>query len=59
VLALAAAAAVKEYTAIAGWVKDVPPPVLADLYPAARRQTGTPPSKATIWPMTTTPSNDN
>jgi hypothetical protein len=29
------------------------------LVPAARRQTGTPPSKATIWPMTTTPSNDN
>ena len=35
VLALAAAAVVagmKGYTAIAGWVKDVPPPVLADLY---------------------------
>jgi DDE_Tnp_1-associated len=35
VLALAAAAVVagmKGYTAIAGWVKDVPLPVLADLY---------------------------
>ena len=35
VLALAAAAVVagmKGYTAIAGWVKDVPPPLLADLY---------------------------
>src|SRR6266568_238281 len=35
VLALAAAAVVagmKGYTAIAGWVRDVPPPVLADLY---------------------------
>ena len=35
VLALAAAAVVagmKGYTAIAGWVKDVPAPVLADLY---------------------------
>jgi hypothetical protein len=35
VLALAAAAVVagmKWYTAIAGWVKDVPLPVLADLY---------------------------
>jgi hypothetical protein len=45
VLALAAAAVVagmKGYTAIAGWVKDVPPPVLADLYlrpaPARRRR---------------------
>jgi hypothetical protein len=39
VLELATAAEeVKEYTAIAGWVKDVPPPVLADLYlrPGAR-----------------------
>ena len=38
VLALAAAAVVagmKGYTAIAGWVKDVPPPVLADLYRGA------------------------
>ena len=35
VLALAAAAVVagmRGYTAIAGWVKDVPPPVLAELY---------------------------
>jgi hypothetical protein len=35
VLVLAAAAVVagmRGYTAIAGWVKDVPPPVLADLY---------------------------
>ncbi len=40
-LALAAAAGGKEYTAIAGCVKDLPPPVLADLYLRARRQTGT------------------
>jgi hypothetical protein len=43
VLALAAAAVVagmKGYTAIAGWVKDVPPPVLADLYLWARCRSG-------------------
>ena len=43
VLALAAAAVVagmKGYTAIAGWVKDVPPPVLADLYMRAGGEPG-------------------
>jgi DDE family transposase len=49
VLALAAAAVVagmKGYTAIAGWVKDVPPAVLADLYMRAGASPARPPSKA-------------
>ncbi len=52
VLVLAAAAGVagvKGYTAIAGWVTDVPPPVLADLYLRAGARPARPPSKATIW----------
>src|SRR6266516_6169991 len=56
VLALAAAAVVagmKGYTAIAGWVKDVPPPVLADLYLRAGAAPARPPSKATIWRVIT------
>jgi predicted transposase YbfD/YdcC len=56
VLALAAAAVVagmKGYTAIAGWVKDVPPPVLADLYLRAGAAPVRPPSKATIWRVIT------
>jgi predicted transposase YbfD/YdcC len=56
VLALAAAAVVagmKGYTAIAGWVKDVPPPVLADLYLRAGARPAPPPSKATIWRVVT------
>jgi hypothetical protein len=56
VLALAAAAVVagmKGYTAIAGWVKDVPPPVLADLYMRAGASPARPPSKATIWRVVT------
>ena len=56
VLALAAAAAVagmKGYTAIAGWVKDVPAPVLADLYLRAGASPARPPSKATIWRVLT------
>jgi predicted transposase YbfD/YdcC len=56
VLALAAAAVVagmKGYTAIAGWVKDVPPPVLADLYLRAGASPAPPPSKATIWRVLT------
>src|SRR5258706_2225187 len=51
VLALAAAAVVagmKGYTAIAGWVKDVRPPVLAGLYLRAGASPARPPSKATI-----------
>ena len=56
VLALAAAAVVagmKGYTAIAGWVKDVPPPVLADLYLRVGAGPAPPPSKATIWRVIT------
>src|SRR5260370_197580 len=56
VLALAAGAVVagmKGYTAIAGWVKDVPPPVLADLYLRAGAAPAPPPSKATIWRVIT------
>ncbi len=56
VLALAAAAVVagmKGYTAIAGWVRDVPPPVLADLYLRTGAGPTRPPSKATIWRVVT------
>jgi predicted transposase YbfD/YdcC len=56
VLALAAAAVVagmKGYTAIAGWVRDVPVPVLADLYLRAGAGPAPPPSRATIWRVVT------
>jgi predicted transposase YbfD/YdcC len=56
VLALAAAAVVagmKGYTAITGWVKDVPPPVLAGLYMRAGASPARPPSKSTIWRVLT------
>jgi predicted transposase YbfD/YdcC len=56
VLALAAAAVVagmKGYTAISGWVADVPPPVLAGLYLRAGAIPGPPPSKTTIWRVIT------
>jgi len=56
VLALAAAAVVagmKGYTAIAGWVRDVPAPVLADLYLRTGAGPARPPSKATIWRVVT------
>jgi len=56
VLALAAAAVVagmKGYPAITGWVKDVPPPVLADLYMRAGASPARPPSKSTIWRVIT------
>lgn len=56
VLALAAAAVVagmKGYTAISGWVADVPPPVLADLYLRCGAAPAPPPSKTTIWRVLT------
>ena len=43
----------KGYTAIAGWVRDVPPAVLADLYMRAGAGPARPPSKATIWRVVT------
>ena len=56
VLALAAAAVVagmKGYTAISGWVADVPPQVLADLYLRCGAGPALPPSKTTIWRVMT------
>jgi predicted transposase YbfD/YdcC len=56
VLALAAAAVVagmKGYTAISGWVADVPPPVLAGLYLRCGAGPALPPSKTTIWRVMT------
>jgi len=56
VLALAAAAVaagMRGYTAISGWVADVPPPVLAGLYMRAGAVPGPPPSKTTIWRVLT------
>jgi predicted transposase YbfD/YdcC len=56
VLALAAAAVVagmKGYTAITGWVSDVPAVVLADLYVRAGASPVGPPSKTTIWRVLT------
>jgi predicted transposase YbfD/YdcC len=56
VLALAAAAVVagmKGYTAITGWVADVPAGVLAELYTRAGAAPAGPPSKSTIWRVLT------
>jgi predicted transposase YbfD/YdcC len=56
VLALAAAAVVagmRGYTAITGWVSDVPAAVLADLYIRAGAVPAGPPSKTTIWRVLT------
>ena len=56
VLALAAVAVVagmKGYTAITGWVADVPAAVLADLYVRAGALPAGPPSKTTIWRVLT------
>ncbi len=56
VLALAAAAVVagmKGYTAISGWVADVPPPVLAGLYLRCGAAPAPAPSKTTIWRVLT------
>ncbi len=56
VLALAAAAVVagmKGYTAITGWVADVPPAILADLYLRSGSAPAPPPSKTTIWRVLT------
>lgn len=52
VLALSAAATVagmRGYTAIAGWIADVPGEILADLYMRAGAAPAGPPSKSTIW----------
>jgi predicted transposase YbfD/YdcC len=56
VLALAAAATVAGmtgYSAIAGWVADVPAPVRAELYRRVGAVPAGPPSKATIWRVLT------
>ena len=56
VLALAAAAVVagmKGYTAISGWIADVPPPVLAGLYLRCGAAPAPAPSKTTIWRVLT------
>jgi predicted transposase YbfD/YdcC len=56
VLALAAAAVVagmKGYTAITGWVADVPPVILSDLYLRSGAAPAPPPSKTTIWRVLT------
>jgi len=55
VLALAAAvvAGMKGYTAITGWVADVPPAILADLYLRSGAAPAPPPSKTTIWRVLT------
>jgi predicted transposase YbfD/YdcC len=56
VLALAAAAVVagmKGYTAISGWVADVPPATLACLYLRCGAAPAPPPSKTTIWRVLT------
>ena len=56
VLALAAAAVVagmKGYTAITGWVSDVPPAILAGLYLRSGAAPAPPPSKSTIWRVLT------
>jgi hypothetical protein len=56
VLALAAAAVVagmKGYTAITGWVADVPSAILADVYLRSGAAPAPPPSKTTIWQVLT------
>ena len=56
VLALAAAAVVagmKGYTAITGWVADVPLAILTDLYLRSGAAPAPPPSKTTIWRVLT------
>jgi predicted transposase YbfD/YdcC len=56
VLALAAAATVagmKGYTAIAGWVADVPAEIVRDLYQRVDAVPVGPPSKSTIWRVCT------
>jgi predicted transposase YbfD/YdcC len=57
VLALCAAAVVagmRGFTAIAGWVRDVPPKVLASIYVRSGRVGVTrPPSKVTLWRIVT------
>ena len=43
----------KGYTAITGWVADVPPAILADLYLRSGAAPAPPPSKTTIWRVLT------
>lgn len=61
VLALAAAAVVagmRGYTAISGWVADVPPATLAGLYLRCGAAPAPPPSKTTIWRVMTDAGTD-
>jgi len=56
VLALAAAAVVagmRGYTAITGWIADVPGAILADLYLRSGAAPAPPPSKTTLWRVLT------
>ncbi len=54
VLALAAVVAgMRGYTAITGWVADVPPAILADVYLRSGAAAAPPPSKTTIWRVLT------
>jgi len=56
VLALAAAAVVagmRGYAAIAGWIADVPPAILAEVYLRSGAAPAMPPSKTTIWRVLT------
>jgi hypothetical protein len=56
VLALAAAAVVagmRGYTAITGWVADVPPAILADVHLRSGATAGPPPPETTIWRVLT------
>ena len=46
-------AGMKGYTAITGWVADVPPAILADLYLRSGAAPAPPPSKTTIWRVLT------
>jgi len=53
VAAAAVVAGMRGYTAITGWVADVPPAVLAGLYLRSGAAPAPPPSKTTIWRVLT------